>query len=48
MDNKVTAMLVRFLLDAGEFSGCYNEILNPADEVEVLDEIRRWLDHRGF
>lgn len=87
--NKVTARLVRFLLDAGElvrarsaswkvptlllWAGadrcispagsaafaaaaptevvrsrelpeCYHEILNEPEQVEVLDEIRRWLD----
>ncbi len=93
MHNKVTARLVRFLLDAGElvrgrslswtvptlllwvggdrcvshagsaafaaaappdvvrareFPACCHGILSQPEQVEVLDEIRRWLDHRSL
>jgi alpha-beta hydrolase superfamily lysophospholipase len=91
--NKVTARLVRFLVDSGNlvreragswtvptlllwagadrcvapagsaafaaaapedmvvsktYPDSFHEILNEPDQVEVIDEIRRWLDQRGF
>lgn len=33
---------------AREYPQCSHEILNEPEQVEVLDEIRRWLDDRGF
>ena len=36
------------VVHARELSACYHEILNEPEKVEVLDDIRRWLDHRGL
>ena len=33
---------------ARELAACYHEMLNEPGRVEVLDEMPRWLDHRGL